>query len=155
MSSPPPTSDGSGSSGLSTSDIVGLAVGIPSGVLALLGAIISFCAWKYPATPIGKLGSAIRHQLSVRGGDARGGDAHGEGAHGGDAEGGSAHLGTGSDVPDTTNGVGEKNREQDQQPQLGMEVLGGDARGGDAYGQNVHGGAAHGGSAVAAQRSIP
>lgn len=140
-----PASDGSNSSspGLPISAIVGIAVGIPSGVLALVGVIITFCAWRYPKTPVGRLGSAVRNQFSVRGGDARGGDAHGTEAHGGNAKGGDARAATNRNVDNPASHDVEK------QQQSGTELRGGNARGGDAYGQNVYGGSAYGGSASA------
>jgi len=36
------------SKGLGPSDIIGIAVGVPSGVLAMIGVIIAFLAWRYP-----------------------------------------------------------------------------------------------------------
>ena len=143
MSSSPsesPTSTSDGTSGLSTSDIVGIAVGIPSGLLALVGVVISFCAWKYPKTPVGQLGSAIRRQLLVRGGDARGGDAQGPRARGGNARGGDAN------VDANRNADTSIIRDIEKQEREGG-VRGGNAQGGNARGQNVRGGDAHGGDA--------
>ncbi|KAK5663997.1 hypothetical protein OQA88_210 [Cercophora sp. LCS_1] len=112
---------------LGTSDIVGIAVGVPSGVLALLSAIISFCAWKYPKSPVGQLGTAVRDRFArARGGDARGGDVSGDRAQAGDAYGGHATA----SVTD------------------GAVAHGGSARGGDATGRQARGGAAFGGDAA-------
>ncbi|KAI6088380.1 hypothetical protein F4821DRAFT_234420 [Hypoxylon rubiginosum] len=70
---------------LETSDIIGIAVGIPSGIFALISIIIAFCAWRYPKSPIGKVGHSIGN---IVGGNARGGHAWGKAARGGDAYGG-------------------------------------------------------------------
>jgi hypothetical protein len=42
------TGNSTSSEGLSRSDIIGIAVGVPSGVIALIGVIIAFLAWRYP-----------------------------------------------------------------------------------------------------------
>ncbi|KAI1345608.1 hypothetical protein F5Y01DRAFT_300043 [Xylaria sp. FL0043] len=34
--------------GLDTSDIIGVAVGVTSGVIALVGVLVAFVAWRYP-----------------------------------------------------------------------------------------------------------
>jgi hypothetical protein len=81
-------------SSLGTADIVGLAVGVPAGVLALVTAVIAFCAWRYPKTPVGQLGVTVHDRLvAVRGGDARGGDYYGrKGGRAGDAHGGDVNI---------------------------------------------------------------
>ncbi|GAB1318330.1 hypothetical protein MFIFM68171_08540 [Madurella fahalii] len=113
---------------LDTSDIIGIAVGVPSGILALISAIIAFCAWKYPKSSIRNLGNSVRDQfVRVWGGDARGGDASGDMAYAGDAYGGQ------STVPVTGGAVAH----------------GGSARGGDATGREARGGAAIGGHGAA------
>ena len=134
------SSDNSG--GFNTSDIIGIAVGIPSGVFALVAVIISFCAWRYPNTRIGKVGTRIGKQFSVRGGDARGGDATGPGAHGGNAVGGNAYADKhGHDRIHQMQGT------LDTEAQYGTETKGGSGRGGDAYGNYATGGSGQGGPA--------
>lgn len=111
--------------GLSASDITGIVIGTVSGVLTIIGLIISFFSWKYPSSSPGQLGNTIRKKISLHGGNARGGDASGVEAHGGDAQGGdvSAHH--------TSNKEGD--------------IHAGNARGGDAAGVTSFGGAARGG----------
>jgi len=117
------------SGGLSTSDIVGIAVGVPSGVLALLSTVIAFCAWKFPKSPPGRIGTAVRDWVvSGRGGDARGGDARGSKK----ARAGDAHAGDAT-VRIATGGIAK----------------GGTGRGGDAEGEDATGGTAFGGNASA------
>ena len=125
----------SNSGGLATSDIIGIAIGVPSGVLALVGIIFSYCAWQYPATPIGRVGNTILQQFSVRGGDARGGDAQGSGAHGGNATGENAIGGNavGGNAVGGYASVGQ--------------IRGGTGLGGDATGRNARGGRSFGGQA--------
>ncbi|KAK3392728.1 hypothetical protein B0H63DRAFT_515947 [Podospora didyma] len=77
-------------SSLSVSDIVGIAVGVPTGVMALVSAIIAFCAWRYPRSPVGQVGTAVLDRVvSIRGGDARGGRGR---KRGGDARGGDVNI---------------------------------------------------------------
>ncbi|KAK4680124.1 hypothetical protein QC764_210290 [Podospora pseudoanserina] len=45
--------------GLSTSDVVGIAVGVPTAVLALMGLVIATLAWKYPKGSAAKIQNAI------------------------------------------------------------------------------------------------
>ncbi|KAI0102448.1 hypothetical protein GGR51DRAFT_527424 [Nemania sp. FL0031] len=42
------TGNSSPSEGLDTSDIVGIAVGVASGVIALVGVLVAYMAWRYP-----------------------------------------------------------------------------------------------------------
>ncbi|GAW16486.1 hypothetical protein ANO14919_059150 [Xylariales sp. No.14919] len=42
------TGSSSASQNLSTSDIIAIAVGVPSGIFALFGVFVAFLAWKYP-----------------------------------------------------------------------------------------------------------
>ncbi|KAK4175700.1 hypothetical protein QBC36DRAFT_388014 [Triangularia setosa] len=45
--------------GLSTSDIVGITVGVPAAVLALIGVIIATLAWKYPKGSAAKIKNTV------------------------------------------------------------------------------------------------
>ncbi|KAI1182546.1 hypothetical protein F5B17DRAFT_419923 [Nemania serpens] len=129
---PTPTNSPSSSpsTGLSTSDIVAVAVAVPSGVIALLSVIIAFCAWRYPKSPIGKIGKSVQRVV-------RGGDAHGGHATGSDARGGDAHAGDAFSTEEPMS---------DSRPR--PNLVGGTARGGNsvATGQAV-GGSAWGGDA--------
>jgi hypothetical protein len=120
----PSASQGSG--GLATSDIIGIAIGVPSAVLASISAIIAFMAWKYPTTAVGELGNSIGKRFTIRGGDAHGAKAYGRKVRGGDAYAGPA---TGAGV-------------------AGLDVVGGTAYGGKVVGTGA-GGDAYGGSASA------
>jgi len=72
---------------LGTSDIIGIAVGVPSVLIACLSLIVGFCTWKRPRSSVGQFGNAVARQAvkirgkSIRGGDSRegpGADAQGE-----------------------------------------------------------------------------
>lgn len=133
----PGNSASSGSGGLSGGDIAGIVVGVVSAVLTAIGLVISFCTWKYPASPAGQLGSSIKRRL-VKGGDAYGGNAQGKVAHGGNAQGGNVESG----------GLMDQNDGQDAARDT--SYLGGEARGGDAHGEeSAYGGNAMGGSVTA------
>ncbi|KAF3005264.1 hypothetical protein E8E14_006413 [Neopestalotiopsis sp. 37M] len=109
---------------LDTSDIIGIAVGVTSGVIALFGVVIAYCSWRYPKSPVGRVGNSVTN--TVRGGVAHGGHAFGWKARGGHAHGGDARLGGAEEVD-----------------ALAGEAYGGngvalrDATGGDAYGGNA------------------
>ena len=141
-------SSSNSSGGLATSDIIGIAIGVPSGVLALVGVAISFCAWQFPDSRIGKAGVAIGNRFSVRGGDAFGGDASGAGARGGNARGGSA-SGRGAQPEDSQDDDAGTHGTYDIEANAESEAKGGDARGGNAYGNSAAGGNARGGDARA------
>ncbi|KAJ8132006.1 hypothetical protein O1611_g1617 [Lasiodiplodia mahajangana] len=51
--------------GLVTSDIITIAVGLPAGVLALFSVIIAFYAWQYPKSPLGVVGNSVRGVIQV------------------------------------------------------------------------------------------
>ncbi|KAI0008141.1 hypothetical protein F4779DRAFT_588547 [Xylariaceae sp. FL0662B] len=125
-------------SDLSASDITGIVVGAVSGALTAVGLVISFCAWKFPKTPVGRLGNRIGKRLSLKGGNARGGDAAGTVANAGSAKGG--------DVLKRSN-TGTRNGSQDADgvDENTGSFVGGDARGGDAVGRDATGGNASGG----------
>ncbi|KAK0614012.1 hypothetical protein B0T14DRAFT_539645 [Immersiella caudata] len=60
--------DGNASStGLSTSDIIGIAVGVPSAVIALAAAIIALLAWKRPTGFAASMKDAILRQRKQTG----------------------------------------------------------------------------------------
>lgn len=138
--------------GLSTSDIIGLVVGVVSAVIALTSAFIAYCTWQYPNSRIGNVGANISKSLSIRGGEGRGGHATGPGARGGPGMGGSgnAHLvrpkfppgrahpdrGNGDIEAQVLRGVGD------------VKVHGGTGSGGDAEGVGAQGGAGIGGAAT-------
>ncbi|GAP92454.1 hypothetical protein SAMD00023353_7900020 [Rosellinia necatrix] len=111
--------------GLDTQDIIGIALGVPAGVFAFISVIIAFYAWRYPRSPIGKVGKSV--QRVVRGGNARGGNAQGTTtARGGDATAGSVTLkGDAQSLAAGGNAHG------------GHGVATGEARGGDARGGDV------------------
>ena len=134
---------------LSPADITGISVGIVSSLLTLGGLGISFCAWKYPSSPAGKLGKAIHHRLLLRGGDASGGDAHGDetarggAARGGDVGGVSRALASDNSSNSSNRGSGQKGL----QPSMAQGTFaGGNATGGGATGREATGGDAQGGS---------
>ncbi|KAL2074821.1 hypothetical protein VTL71DRAFT_8600 [Oculimacula yallundae] len=140
------------SEGLATSDIIGIAVGVPSGLLALAAVIVSFCAWQFPESRIGRAGVTIGSRFSILGGHAQGGEARGDGARGGDAEAGSASGGGARErdaLRETSSaGAGAQFDDvNDSVRNVDMKVQGGNARGGNAYGSTARGGNAKGGAA--------
>ncbi|KAI1254986.1 hypothetical protein MGN70_003049 [Eutypa lata] len=131
---------------LSASDITGIVVGAVSGLLTSIGLIITFCAWKYPRTPAGRLGARIGKQLSLKGGHARGGDATGTVASGGCARGGDIFTGREGCHDNETTVRSEWQNSGDGFNRTNSGFWGGDARGGDAVGSsNAIGGSASGG----------
>ncbi|KAI9904939.1 hypothetical protein N3K66_001468 [Trichothecium roseum] len=133
---------------LSPADITGISVGVVSSLLTLGGLGISLCAWKYPSSPAGRLGTAIHHRLLLRGGDASGGDAHGiETARGGAAQGGD--IGGVSRVlaSDSSNSSNRGSGQKGLQPGMAHGTFaGGNATGGVATGREATGGNAQGGN---------
>jgi hypothetical protein len=111
---------------LDSGSIIGIAIGVPSAVLAFISLVIGFCAWKYPQSPPGQVGHSIaQHLPSIKGGFFRGGDAHGYKARAGDAHG--------------------TNIEIEGDPGA-RDIEGGEAQGGKASGTEVEAGDAYGGT---------
>lgn len=134
--------------GMSTSDVVGIVVGIVSAIIALVGVFIAYCTWQNPKSPAGRLGTSISKYLpvhSIRGGDGRGGHATGPGAVGGSGVGGSVYtnstkkfgrdLGSARGYRDIERQAGTMSESQpDSDIRQVRDVRGLEARGGDGIG---------------------